>query len=200
MTDYGYVSVFVLMALESASLPIPSEVVLPLAGYFVREGTLNFWAVIAVSTSASLAGAIADYFLALWLGRPFVVRLLRLFRLRSGELERAEAWFGRSAQWTVFAARFVPGVRTIISLPAGLFEMNIWRFTVMTVAGCFTWSVILVYAGYIATSVSSTTFATSSTVIDGLSAVVAAISAVYISYYAYTGLRPKPVSPSSSVS
>lgn len=199
MMAYGYASVFALMALESASLPIPSEVVLPLAGYFVREGTLNFWAVIAVSTAASLAGALADYFLALWLGRPFVVGLLRLFRLQKKELDRAEAWFGRSAQWTVFAARFVPGVRTIVSLPAGLFEMNIWRFMVMTMAGCFAWSVILVYAGYLATSVSSTTFATSSTVIDGLSAVVAAISAAYIVYYAYPGLRTRRPSPSSSV-
>lgn len=200
MTTYGYASVFGLMFLESASLPVPSEVVLPLAGYFVRTGVLDFWAVVGVSTVASLAGALVDYYLALWLGRPFAIGLLRLFRLHRNSLDRAEAWFGRSAQWTVFAARFVPGLRTIISLPAGLFEMNLPRFVVMTVAGCFLWSVVLVYAGFLAGSVSSSTFASSAAVVDGLSGILAAISAIYVAFYVYSGLgRPKaaPSRPSS---
>lgn len=201
MSNYGYASVFSLMALESASLPIPSEVVLPLAGYFVFKGTLDFWLVVLVSTVASLVGALVDYFLAKWLGRPFVVGLLGLFRLHRDALDRAEAWFGRSAQWTVFAARFVPGLRTAISLPAGLFEMNLGRFVLMTVAGCLAWSVILVYAGVLAGSPSTTTFATSSAVVDGLSALVAAMSAVYIGYYVYSARRVAAVaSPPSSVS
>lgn len=200
MTNYGYASVFALMALESASLPIPSEVVLPLAGYFVRQGALDFWAVVAVSTVASITGALADYFLAKWLGRPFVLGILRFFRIHRDALDRAEAWFARSAQWTVLAARFVPGLRTIISLPAGLFEMDIWKFLVMTVAGCFAWSVILVYAGTLVSSASTSTFFTSSTAIDALSGLIAAMSAVYVGYYAYTSRRgPSPI-PSSSVS
>jgi membrane protein DedA with SNARE-associated domain len=198
MTKYGYASLFSLMALESASVPIPSEVVLPLAGYFVRQGILDFWLAVVVSTVASLAGALVDYFLAIWLGRPFVVGLLRLFRLHKDVLDRAEAWFGRSAQWTVFAARFVPGLRTVISLPAGLFEMDRVRFVIMTVAGCFAWSVVLVYAGYLAGSSSTSTFATSSTVMQGLSALVAAASAAYIVYYVYVeALRPSPPSSES---
>jgi membrane protein DedA with SNARE-associated domain len=192
MSNYGYASVFALMALESASLPIPSEVVLPLAGYFVGVNQLNFWAVVAVSTVASLTGALADYYLAKWLGRPFVVGLLNLFRLHKSALDRAETWFAKSAQWTVFAARFVPGLRTVISLPAGLFEMNISRFVLMTVAGCFAWSVTLIYAGVLAGSPSTTTFTTSPTVIDGLSGLVAAMSAVYIAYYVYAS-RKNPV-------
>jgi membrane protein DedA with SNARE-associated domain len=202
ISNYGYASVFALMTLESASLPIPSEVVLPLAGYFVRAGVLDFWAVVGVSTAASLTGALVDYFLALWLGRPFAVGILKLFKLHKNALDRAEAWFDKSAQWTVFAARFVPGLRTIISLPAGLFEMNIWRFVLMTVAGCLAWSVILVYAGFLAGSASTTTFSTSSTVIDGLSGLVAAMSAAYILYYAYSARRSSraPATPSSSVS
>ena len=199
MTKYGYASVFALMALESASTPVPSEVVLPLAGYFVSTNVLNFWAVVFVSTVASLTGALADYYLAKWLGRPFVVGILNLFRLHRSALERAEAWFGRSAQWTVFAARFVPGLRTVISLPAGLFEMNVGRFTVMTVAGCFAWSVILVYAGVLAGSPSTSTFATSSTVIDGLSGLIAAMSAAYVAYYIYASRwrLPEAATPSS---
>jgi membrane protein DedA with SNARE-associated domain len=189
MSKYGYASVFALMALESASVPIPSEVVLPLAGYFVAVNQLSFWGVVAISTVASLTGALVDYYLAKWLGRPFVVGLLNLFRLHKSALDRAEAWFGRSAQWTVFAARFVPGLRTVISLPAGLFEMSISRFVLMTVVGCFAWSVILVYAGVLAGSPSTTTFATSTTVIDGLSGLVAVLSAIYMAYYVYASRR-----------
>ena len=202
MAKYGYASVFALMALESASLPIPSEVVLPLAGYFVHIGTMDFWLAVGVSTVASLVGALADYFLAKWLGRPFVVGLLNLFRLHKSALDRAEAWFDRSAQWTVFVARFIPGLRTVISLPAGLFEMSLTRFVLMTAAGCLAWSVVLVYAGVLAGSVSGSTFSTSPTVIDGLSALIAAVSAAYVVYYAYFALRKArvEVSPPSSVS
>jgi membrane protein DedA with SNARE-associated domain len=199
MMNYGYASLFALMALESASLPIPSEVVLPLAGYFVHQGVLDFWLAVAVSTVASLAGALADYFLAIWLGRPFVVGILGLFKLHKDTLDRAEAWFGRSAQWTVFAARFVPGLRTVISLPAGLFEMNLARFVIMTVAGCFAWSVVLVYAGFVAGSASTSTFSSSSTIIQGLSVLVSAASAAYIVYYVYAArLRPAPEASSPS--
>ena len=204
MTKYGYASLFALMALESASLPIPSEVVLPFAGYMVYLGNLNFWAAVAVSTAASLAGALFDYYVAIWLGRPFVVGLLRLFKLHNAALERAERWFARSGQWTVFVARFVPGLRTIISLPAGLFEMNIWNFIVMTVAGCFAWSVVLVYAGLVAGSYTSAlgAFASSTTVLDDLSGVVAVISGIYVVYYVYSILRSRGrgATPPSSVS
>lgn len=193
MEKYGYASLFGLMALESASLPVPSEVVLPLAGYFVRQGALNFWIAVGVSTVASLTGALIDYFLAIWLGRPFVVGLLKLFRIHRNALDRAEAWFGRSAQWTVFAARFVPGLRTIISLPAGLFEMDLARFVVMTVAGCFAWSVVLIYAGFLAGSVPGAAFTSSSIVVDGLSGILAVISAAYIGYYVYSGIHRSAV-------
>ncbi len=190
MKNAGYLSLFVLMALESAIffLPIPSEVVLPFAGYLVYLGAMDFWVAVAVSTVASLTGALVDYYLALWLGRPFVVRLLKAFRLGSGTLDRAERWFERSGQWTVFVARFVPGLRTVISFPAGLFRMGIKPFVFMTAVGCFAWSAILVYAGFLSGQALSSAFASSSTVIDALSAVVAAVAGSYIAYYVY-GLK-----------
>ena len=202
MSKYGYASVFVLMALESASLPVPSEVVLPLAGYFVHQGAMDFWLAVLVSTLASLVGALVDYFLAKWLGRPFVVGLLGLFRLHKDSLERAEGWFERSAQWTVFAARFVPGLRTVISLPAGLFEMNLTRFVIMTVAGCLAWSVVLIYAGTLAGSAAGSVFESSQAVVQGLSALVAMASAAYVAYYLYPKVSKPDVeaSPPSSVS
>jgi membrane protein DedA with SNARE-associated domain len=197
MSSYGYASLFGLMALESASLPVPSEVVLPLAGYFVSIGLMNFWVAVLVSTVASLTGALVDYYLAIWLGRPFVLALLKLFRLHKSVLDRAESWFQRSGEWTVFAARFIPGLRTIISLPAGLFEMPIVGFVLMTVAGCFAWSVVLVYAGLVAGNALGGGFS-SPTVVDGISGIFAAAGAVYVAYYALPYLRAnaRPVSPS----
>jgi membrane protein DedA with SNARE-associated domain len=184
LIDYGYVSLFALMTLESASLPVPSEVVLPLAGYLVSVGVMDFWAAVAVSTAAGLAGALADYYLASLLGRPFVLRLLGAFRLHAGALDRAERWFERSGQWTVFAARFVPVLRTVISLPAGLFRMGLKPFVALTVAGCFIWSAVLIYAGEAAGSGWGGAY-TSSTAVDSLSAVVAGASACYIVYFVY---------------
>ncbi len=188
MRKYGYASLFALMALESASTPVPSEVVLPFAGYLVYVGVLDFWLALAVSTVASLTGALVDYFLALWLGRPFVVRLLKAFGLGTSSLDRAEKWFERSGQWTVFVARFVPALRTVISLPAGLFEMRIRPFVIFTVAGCLAWSAILIYAGYLAGPAWEGAFASSSTVIDALSGIVSLIAVAYVVYYVY-GLR-----------
>jgi membrane protein DedA with SNARE-associated domain len=196
MSNYGYASLFALMALESASLPVPSEIVLPLAGYMVSLGLMNFWLAVVVSTVASITGALIDYYLARWLGRPFVVDLLKLFGLPTSGLDRAERWFQRSGQWTVFAARFVPGLRTIISVPAGLFEMKIRPFVLMTLAGCLAWSVVLLYAGLLAGK--ATAAFNSATAVDGIAAIIAATAAGYIAYYALPLFRgPRPVSPSS---
>lgn len=198
MQNYGYVSLFALMALESASLPVPSEVVLPFAGYLVYLGIMNFWLAVLVSLAASLTGALVDYYLARWLGRPFVLGLLKIFKLHKSTLDRAEGWFQKSGEWTVFVARFIPGLRTAISLPAGLFEMKLRPFVIMTAAGCFLWSVILVYAGVLAEKAYGAAF-NSATAVDGISAILAATAAGYIAYYAYPALKaPKrPVSPSS---
>jgi membrane protein DedA with SNARE-associated domain len=197
MRNWGYPSLFVLMALESASLPVPSEIVLPLAGSLVFSGVLNFWLVLAVSTVASLAGALTDYYLALWLGRPFVTRMLRLFRVHSGALERAERWFDTSGRWTVFLARFVPVLRTVISLPAGLFKMGVKSFILMTVVGCLGWSAVLVYAGVLAGNAWQNAFSSSRTVVDGLSAVAALAAAAYVTYYVYGWLRKDSKAASS---
>ena len=189
MRKAGYPSLFALMALESASLPVPSEVVLPFAGYLVSQGVLNFWAVILVSTTASLAGALLDYYLALWLGRPFVIRMLKIFRAHGGALERAEKWFDTSGRWTVLLARFVPILRTVISLPAGLFKMNVKSFVLMTIIGCLGWSIVLVYAGVLAGNAWANAFASSLTVADAFSAVAAFAAAIYVVYYAYAWMH-----------
>ncbi len=191
MRSYGYVSLFALMTLESASVPIPSEVILPFAGYMVYLGAMDFTLALLVSTAASLAGAMVDYYLAFFLGRPFVVKMLKSLRVDSRALDRAEGWFGRSGQWTILVARFVPLLRSVISLPAGLFEMKLKPFIVMTVAGCLGWSAILIYAGLAAGQLWDTVFNSSTFVADGFSAVIAIVSAVYIVYYMLGSIRSR---------
>lgn len=192
MRTYGYLSLFVLMTAESASAPIPSEVILPIAGVLVYDGTLGSLPLaFAVSTAGALAGALIDYYLALVLGRPFVTRLLRIFRLDAADLQKAEGWFERSGQWTVFAARFVPLLRALISLPAGLFRMKLRTFLVMTLVGCAVWNAMLIYAGYAAGQfLNGACAGTGAGVVAGGLAVALAVSSVlYLVYYAMGFVR-----------
>jgi membrane protein DedA with SNARE-associated domain len=139
---------------------------------------------LVVSVSASLVGALIDYYLAYFLGRPFVVTMIRLFRVSPTSLERAEGWFARSGQWTVFAARFVPLLRSLISLPAGLFRMSIKPFLVMTLIGCVGWSAVLIYAGYAAGNLWKSVVSSPTFVVDAFSAVMAIVCCGYIAYFA----------------
>jgi membrane protein DedA with SNARE-associated domain len=189
MSSFGYVSLFALMTLESASVPIPSEVVLPFAGYLVYSGAMNFALALLVSTIASLAGALVDFYLAFFLGRPFVVSMLKGFRVNPTALDRAEGWFGRFGQWTVLVSRFVPVLRSVISLPAGLFRMRLVPFVVMTIVGCLGWSAVLVYSGYAAGRLWDSVFSSSITVADGFSLAIAAVASAYIVYFAIKSRR-----------
>ncbi|MBI3859754.1 MAG: DedA family protein [Thaumarchaeota archaeon] len=187
MKSYGYLSLFLLMTAESASAPIPSELILPIAGALVYEGALSSLPLaLGVSTAAALAGALIDYYLAFVLGRPFVSRVIKIFRLNPADLDRAESWFERSGQWTVFAARFVPLVRALISFPAGLFRMRLRSFVLMTLAGCAVWNGILLYAGFAAgqylTGVCAGTG--ENVVVDGFSLAIAGIALGYLVYFA----------------
>lgn len=183
MGKYGYLSLFILMTAESASAPIPSEVVLPIAGVLVSEGVLSSLPLaLMVGTAAALIGALADYYLARALGRPFVAGVLRIFHLESSKLDRAERWFEKSGRWTVFAARFVPYVRALISLPAGLFRMSLLPFIGMTVVGCIVWNGILLYAGYALGSACAGP--SRGLVIDGFALAAAAASTAYLLYFA----------------
>ncbi|MDV3244692.1 MAG: DedA family protein [Nitrososphaerales archaeon] len=190
MTSLGYVSLFVLMTLESASLPIPSEVVLPFAGYLVYAGVMNFGAALAISTTAALAGALIDYYLALLLGRVFVEGLLRRFGIERGALARAQKWFEGKGAWTVFGARFVPVLRSLISLPAGLFKMPVKSFVLLTVLGCLCWNAVLIYAGFAAGALWDKVVGSSSSLLTSLLLIAIAVASVlYLAFYAYVVWR-----------
>jgi len=186
MSSLGYISLFALMTLESASLPIPSEVVLPFSGYLVYLGVMNFGLALGVSTVAALVGALVDYYAAFLLGRAFVERFLSGFGIKKSALERAERWFRRRGPLTIFVARFAPLVRSIISLPAGLFKMPLMTFSLYTVLGCGIWNAALIYAGYTAGGLWESVVGSSlSFGVNLLFSAIAAGSAIYLGFYAY---------------
>jgi membrane protein DedA with SNARE-associated domain len=143
----GYGGIFLLMLLEAAAFPIPSEIVLPFAGYLVWQGTLSFWPVVIYSTIAAMIGSFVDYYLGLRLGalllKPGKLRFVNGERLRV-----VHAWFNRYGAFSVTILRLVPAARVLISFPAGAYQMKKVKFAAYTLAGCLPWNFILVYLGW----------------------------------------------------
>jgi membrane protein DedA with SNARE-associated domain len=144
----GYPGITVLMALESSFFPFPSEVVMPPAGYLAAQGRMNPMLVLAAGMSGSLLGALANYGLAVWLGRPLLHRYGRYLLINDASLERAEAFFRRHGEIGTFVGRLVPVIRQYISLPAGLARMRLDRFLAYTALGAGIWCVILTAIGW----------------------------------------------------
>lgn len=187
MESLGYVGLFALMALESASAPIPSEVFLPYAGYLVFLGSMNYVVAVAISTVAGVLGALVDFYLALLVGRPFFDGLLSRVGVRPASIDRAERWMNEQGAWAVFLARFVPGLRSIISIPAGLLEMRLRTFVVLTLLGSLIWSAALIYFGLSAGALWSSALSTPSVTFTVIEVFAAALSVVYLAYYAAAG-------------
>lgn len=142
-----YLGIFLLMAVESANVPIPSEITMPFSGFLVARGELNFWLVVTAGAVGNLAGSLAMYWLGFWGGRPLCERYGRWLFLRPKELERAERWFQNWGDVIIFVSRLVPGVRTFISFPAGILRMKFWPFVGLTFLGSYPWSIALTYIG-----------------------------------------------------
>ncbi len=150
MKESGYTGVFLLMVMESATLPVPSEVVLPLAGYLVYKGTFEFWTAVIVATLGSLVGTMIDYSIGFYLGRPAVMRYGRLVGISEHRFITTEGWFRKRGKMIVLLARFVPLVRTLIAFPAGIVKMDAKQFLAYSAIGVFVWDAALVYVGYVA--------------------------------------------------
>jgi membrane protein DedA with SNARE-associated domain len=148
--SFGYAGIFVLMVMESATLPVPSEVVLPLGGYLVYQGRLEFWSVVAVATLGSIVGTFVDFGIGFYLGRPAILRYGRIVRFSQERLETTEKWFARYGTKVVLLARFVPLLRTLIAFPAGIVKMDPKRFLVFSTIGILVWDIALVYVGVLA--------------------------------------------------
>lgn len=183
----GYAGLFALMFLESMALPIPSEVILPLAGYLVRTGSFTFPLALFVSTIASLLGSLAIFFLALKVSRPIIYRFAGKLGIGADKIQRSERWMGgRYGSALVLAARFIPGIRSSISIPAGSLKMNLASFTLMTLIGSFGWTLLLLYIGYTASPFLPTIW----NLFLALAPYVATFVGLgYVSYFGYSKFR-----------
>lgn len=144
----GYPGLFALIVVENLFPPIPSEVILPFAGYQVQQGALHFLGALVAATAGSVAGALILYELARRGGRPLILRHERLLRVDAESLERSERRFERYGTALVLGGRLVPGLRSIVSVPAGLGRMPRARFTALTAIGSSAWNAILIGAGW----------------------------------------------------
>ncbi len=145
----GYGMVFVLMALESMVAPVPSEAVMPFAGFLVEEGLFSFTGIIVVSTVGSIFGSVISYYMGKWGGRPFIRRFGKYLLLDLRHLDLTERFFSRYGDKAIFISRFVPVVRHLISIPAGAGRMNFMKFSIYTVAGAGLWNAFLTYVGFV---------------------------------------------------
>jgi membrane protein DedA with SNARE-associated domain len=146
--SFGYLGVAFLMLAENLFPPIPSEAILPLTGFLVGRGDLAFLPTLAVATSGSLLGAFALYALGRWGGRGLILRHGKLLRVTEADLDRADGWFDRYGAWVVLFGRMVPFVRSVVSIPAGLSEMPMLRFAILTAVGSGAWNALLIGTGW----------------------------------------------------
>jgi membrane protein DedA with SNARE-associated domain len=144
----GYPGIFLLMAMESSVIPIPSEVVMPPAGYLAQQGSMNIWLAILWGTAGSLVGAYANYFAAHYLGRPLILKYGRYVWITEEKFAKVETFFRRHGEISTFIGRLLPVVRHLISLPAGLAGMNHLKFSLYTLLGAGIWVSILTWIGY----------------------------------------------------
>ena len=144
----GYPGIVLLMAIESACIPLPSEIILPFSGYLVWTGRFSLVWVATMGALGCNLGSIAAYYAGAHGGRPLLLRYGKYILISHREIEMADRWFERYGQWTVFFSRLLPVIRTFIALPAGVARMNFWKFNLYTFAGSWPWCYGLAYAGY----------------------------------------------------
>ena len=145
----GYPGIFLLMALESSLVPVPSELVMPPAGYLAQQGLMNPWIAILAGTFGSLVGAYANYYCAHYLGRPLIIKYGKYVLVPPDKFHKVERFFLRHGEISTFIGRLLPVVRHLISIPAGLSGMNHLRFSAYTLLGAFIWCSILTWIGYV---------------------------------------------------
>jgi len=144
----GYPGIFLLMAMESSVIPVPSELVMPPAGYLAQQGQMNMALAILCGTAGSLVGAYANYFAAHYLGRPLLLKYGKYVWITEEKFAKVETFFKNHGEISTFIGRLLPVVRHLISLPAGLAGMNHMKFSLYTLLGAGLWVTVLSYIGY----------------------------------------------------
>ncbi|PHS41033.1 MAG: DedA family protein [Sulfurovum sp.] len=147
--DMGYWGIFLLMFLESTFFPFPSEIIMIPAGYLAYKGEMNVYLVVLTGIAGSVGGALFNYYLAMHFGRSFILRYGKYFFIKEETLDKLEAFFLKHGELSTFNGRLIPGIRQLISLPAGLARMNIATFAFYSALGAGIWVIILVALGYL---------------------------------------------------
>src|SRR3989454_6306074 len=143
----GYSGIVLLMAIESACIPLPSEVIMPFSGALVSTGRFNLWAVGVAGAFGCVVGSLVAYWVGMYGGRPLIEKYGRYLLISSHDLDLADRWFARFGEVIIFASRLLPAVRTFIAFPAGVARMNLKKFVIYTFAGSLPWCLGLAYVG-----------------------------------------------------
>jgi membrane protein DedA with SNARE-associated domain len=147
ISTLGYSGVVLLMAIESACIPLPSEIIMPFAGYLVSRGELNLWGVGVAGAVGCVLGSLVAYYVGMYGGRPLIEKYGRYILLSRHDLDLADRWFAKYGEIIVFVSRLLPAIRTFIAFPAGVARMNLTRFVIYTFAGSLPWCLGLAYVG-----------------------------------------------------
>jgi len=147
ISTFGYTGILLTMAIESACIPLPSEIIMPFSGYLVTTGQFTMLGVTLAGALGNVVGSVLAYYAGLWGGRPFVERYGPYILLSHHDLDIADRWFAKYGEAAVFFSRMLPVVRTFISLPAGIAGMNFPRFVLFTFIGALPWCYVLAYIG-----------------------------------------------------
>ncbi len=148
ISSFGYAGIFILMMFESMIVPIPSELVMPFAGFLIVGGRFTFLGVIIASSLGSIVGSLISYYIGYYGGNKFVLKFGKYLLLDEDDLKKTEQWFASKGEKTVLISRFIPVVRHLISIPAGIGKMDLKKFCIYTLIGATIWNGILAYFGY----------------------------------------------------
>lgn len=147
ISKFGYTGILVTMAIESACIPLPSEIIMPFSGYLVSTGQFSMLGVTLAGAVGNVVGSVVAYYVGMWGGRPFVERYGPYLLISHRDLDAADRWFEKYGEAAVFISRMLPVVRTFISLPAGIARMHFPRFVLFTFIGALPWCYLLAYIG-----------------------------------------------------
>ena len=147
ISTLGYPGLVLLMGIESACIPLPSEIIMPFSGYLVYTGRFNLWGAAVAGAIGCVVGSIVAYWAGMYGGRPFIERFGRYILISQHDLNLADGWFARRGEVIVFSSRLLPVIRTFIAFPAGIAKMNLTRFVIYTFVGSFPWCLGLAYVG-----------------------------------------------------
>ena len=147
ISTMGYSGIVLLMAIESACIPLPSEIIMPFSGYLVSRGEMTLWGVSVAGAFGCVVGSLVAYWAGMYGGRPFIEKYGRYILLSRHDLDIADRWFAKYGEIIVFVSRLLPAIRTFIAFPAGVAKMNLTRFCIYTFAGSLPWCLGLAYIG-----------------------------------------------------